>query len=129
MILSNAVLFPQSIMPLFIFEPRYKKMLDDILPSNRFFAIATLDERTKEAANEEKFYPVAGVGVIRACKLNPDGNSNLILQGVSRVRLESITKEKPYRIASISQIISNPAVKTILMGLDATITAVEEDKN
>lgn len=108
MTLSNAVLFPQSIMPLFIFEPRYKKMLSDILTSNRFFAIATLDERTKEAASEEKFYPVAGIGVVRACKQNPDGNLNLILQGIARIRFESVVSETPYRTGSIKQIISTP---------------------
>lgn len=108
MTLSDAVLFPQAIMPLFIFEPRYKKMLDDVLHADRFFAVATLDEQTQGTANEETFHPVAGVGIIRACKQTQDGNSNLILQGIARVKLESITKESPYRVASISPIISNP---------------------
>ena len=108
MTLSDAVLFPQAIMPLFIFEPRYRKMLRDVLPENRILAIATLDQRTKEATHTEAFYPVAGIGVIRACKQNPDGNSNLILQGIARVRFESITREKPYRTARIRRIVSHP---------------------
>lgn len=106
MVLNNAVLFPQSIMPLFIFEPRYKKMLNDILPSDRMFAIATGDKSKKQAANEEKFYSVAGVGIIRACKQNPDGNLNLILQGISRVKFESVSNEKPYRTACVRRIVS-----------------------
>lgn len=108
MTLSKAVLFPQAIMPLFIFEPRYKKMLSDVLPSDRVFAIATLDERTKETANNEMYYPVAGIGIIRACKKNPDGNLNLILQGIARVKIESLISEMPYHKASIQPIISKP---------------------
>ena len=108
MTLSDAVLFPQAIMPLFIFEQRYRKMLDDVLTSDRFFAVATLDERTQETTTEEKFYPVAGIGIIRVCRQNPDGNLNLILQGVARAKLELVVNEKPYRKASIHPIISTP---------------------
>ena len=40
MILSNATLFPGAILPLHIFEPRYRRMLSDVLESHRMFAIA-----------------------------------------------------------------------------------------
>ncbi len=106
--LKDAVLFPQAIMPLFIFEPRYKKMLNDVLHSNRFFAVATLDEQTKEIADKEPFHPIAGIGIIRACKKNADGNLNLILQGVARVKFGSIISDSPYRRAVIEPIISDP---------------------
>lgn len=108
MTLSDAVLFPQAIMPLFIFEPRYKKMLNDILPADRVFAIATLDESNTKTADKEMFHPIAGVGIIRACKKNPDGNLNLILQGIARVEFESVISETPYRKASVKPIISKP---------------------
>ena len=108
MVLSDAVLFPQAIMPLFIFESRYKKMLNDILPANRIFAIATLDEQNTVSANAEAFYPIASIGIIRACKQSPDGNSNLILQGIARVKFESVTCEKPYRKAIVQPIDSQP---------------------
>ena len=68
MTLSSTVLFPQAVMPLFIFEPRYKKMLSDVLAQNRIFAVATIDERTKDTTDTETPYPIAGIGLIRACK-------------------------------------------------------------
>lgn len=108
MTLSNAVLFPQAMMPLFIFEPRYKEMLSDVLKNDRIFAIATLDERTEEATNSETPYSVAGIGVVRACKKNPDGSSHLVLQGLARVEFESIVSYEPYRTARIRQILSEP---------------------
>jgi Lon protease-like protein len=108
MTLSSAVLFPQVMMPLFIFEPRYKEMLSDVLATDRIFAVAALDERTEDAADSETPYSIAGIGVVRACKQNPDGSSNLVLQGLARVEFESIITEAPYRRARIRQIHSEP---------------------
>lgn len=106
MTLSQTVLFPQAMMPLFIFEPRYREMLEHALKYDRIFAVATLDEREDDAEALETAYSVAGVGIIRACKQNPDGTSNLILQGLARVELEDIVSEDPYRQARIRQILS-----------------------
>lgn len=106
MTLSSAVLFPQAMMPLFIFEPRYKEMLSDVLNNDRIFAVATLDERSEDATHSEMPYSIAAIGVVRACKKNPDGSSNLVLQGLARVEIEAIVSEDPYRTARIRQILS-----------------------
>ena len=106
MTLSQTVLFPQAMMPLFIFEPRYREMLSTVLEEDRIFAVAALDERDGDAEVLETPYSIAGVGVVRACKQNPDGTSNLILQGLARVELENFVCEEPYRCARIQQIIS-----------------------
>ena len=106
MTLSQTVLFPQAMMPLFIFEPRYREMLSTVLEGDRIFAVAALDERDEDAEVLETPYSVAGVGVVRACKQNPDGTSNLILQGLARVQFENFVCEEPYRRARIHQLIS-----------------------
>ena len=106
MTMSQTVLFPQAMMPLFIFEPRYREMLSNVLEKDRIFAVAALDEREEHIEASETPYLIAGVGVVRACKQNPDGSSNLILQGLARVELESIVCEVPYRRARIQQVMS-----------------------
>jgi Lon protease-like protein len=108
MTLSGTVLFPQAMMPLYIFEPRYREMLSDVLAEARIFAVASLKPDEEEAEFIETPCSVAGVGVVRACKQNPDGTSNLILQGLARVQFEEIVTEEPYRRVRISQIISQP---------------------
>ena len=51
MTLPNTAFFPQALMPLHIFEPRYREMLRDVLASNRLFAVAGLDlERLNDFA-------------------------------------------------------------------------------
>ena len=106
MTLSQTVLFPQAMMPLFIFEPRYREMLSTVLEGDRIFAVAALDERDENAEVLETPHSIAGVGVVRACKQNPDGTSNLILQGLARVHFENFVCEEPYRRARIQQLIS-----------------------
>jgi Lon protease-like protein len=98
MILGGACLFPQALLPLFIFEPRYRTMLSDALESQRVFCIAM----QKPGQSRETPMPIAGLGLIRASVQNANGTSNLILQGIVRVRLGRALRYKPYRVHSIS---------------------------
>lgn len=94
MTLPNAILFPQALLPLYIFEPRYRSMLKKSLEEQRMFAVAMPDSHTRPKK-------IGGVGIIRACVDRPDGTSNLILQGVSRVRFTDFVQEKPYFVGRI----------------------------
>jgi Lon protease-like protein len=125
MTLSQTVLFPQAMMPLFIFEPRYREMLSAVLEGDRIFAVAALDERDEDAEVLETPYSIAGVGVVRACKQNPDGTSNLILQGLARVQFENFVCEEPYRRARIQQLISeSDGSKETLGSIQPTLLAL-----
>jgi Lon protease-like protein len=101
MVLPGVTLFPNSLLPLFIFEPRYRSMLEEALGTDRMLAVAM--PRDDE---ESDVQPIAGVGLLRACIRNDDGTSNLILQGVSRVRLTDYEQVEPYRIAHIESLTS-----------------------
>jgi Lon protease-like protein len=98
MTLPNTAFFPQALMPLHIFEPRYREMLRDVLASDRLFAVAGLN--MSESADDSKFEPphrVATVGIVRACQERDNGTSNLLLQGLCRVEIVSIARDEPYR--------------------------------
>ncbi len=107
MTLPNAVFFPQALMPLHIFEPRYRHMLKDVLASNRLFAVAGLDPaEAKDPAAFEPPYRIATVGIIRACQKNDNGTSNLLLQGLCRIEIARIIDEEPYRRVQIRALAS-----------------------
>jgi Lon protease-like protein len=109
MTLPNTVLFPHALLPLYIFEPRYRQMLADVLQGNRFFAVAGLDpERAEEPGSEEPPFMIAGLGMVRASHDNKDGTSNLILQGLARVRFRAIVSETPYRRCAIELLATAP---------------------
>jgi Lon protease-like protein len=101
MVLPGVTLFPNALLPLFIFEPRYRSMLDEALGTGRMLAMAMpIDDEESEVES------VAGAGLVRACIRNDDGTSNLILQGVSRVRFTGWEQKEPYRIARIEPLVS-----------------------
>src|SRR5947207_14389250 len=98
MTLPNATLFPQALLPLYIFEPRYRQMLADALHSNRMFSVAM----QRPGNSRETPAPIAGLGLIRVSVGHRDGTSHLILQGIARVELKETVRYKPYRIQRIS---------------------------
>jgi ATP-dependent Lon protease len=109
MTLPNLAFFPQALLPLHIFEPRYRRMLRDVLASNRIFAVACLNATA--AAMHQHFEPphrVACIGLVRACQENENGTSNLLLQGLCRVAIEDIVGDEPYRRIRIRALTSEP---------------------
>ena len=120
--LPNAILFPRVMLPLYIFEPRYKSMLADCLKTDRMFAVALLREGWEKKGRGAQPYPVASVGIIRTCVGRPDGTSNLILEGVARVHIVEYVKLRPYRIARIEPM--NSVEKQIPAPRDELVAAV-----
>jgi ATP-dependent Lon protease len=119
MTLPNATLFPQALLPLYIFEPRYRQMLADALHSNRMFSVAM----QRPGTTRELPSPVAGLGLIRVSVGHRDGTSHLILQGLARVELKEAVRYKPYRVQKI-QTLSTPPCDNVKV--DALVAKVRE---
>jgi Lon protease-like protein len=107
--LPGALLFPHALLPLYIFEMRYRAMLEHALARDRMFCVTLIDPDLAEWHSVEDFHDVATVGLIRACVGRGDGTSNLILQGLQRVRFTRFKQERPFPIAEIEPIASVPA--------------------
>jgi Lon protease-like protein len=90
MVLSDCNLFPQGMLPLYIFEQRYRNMLSNALVSSRMLCIGTVDPVAMDGERVDgvpPIFPYSTAGFLRACVGNADGTSNLILQGICRIRL------------------------------------------
>src|SRR5205809_1146878 len=105
--LPDAVLFPHALLPLYIFEPRYRNMLEHALYQHRMFCVTLIKPSCPEWRAPEDFFHLATVGLIRACVGRSDGTSNLILQGLQRVRFASFEQETPFPIARIDVVESD----------------------
>lgn len=99
--LPGAVLFPNVLLPLHIFEPRYRQMLEHALRNHRIFCVTLVKPSCLDWDAVEDFFHFATAGLIRACVERSDGTSNLILQGLQRVRLTDFEQEKPFPVAGI----------------------------
>lgn len=102
--LPGAVLFPHALLPLYIFEPRYRDMLDHALRHHRMFCVTLIKPSCPQWLAPEDFFHTASVGLIRACVGRDDGTSNLILQGLERVRFVGFEQEVPFPIATIDRL-------------------------
>ena len=102
--LPGALLFPHALLPLYIFEPRYRQMLKHALGHHRMFCVALLKPHCADWQSPADFFQTAGVGLIRACVERSDGTSNLILQGLERVRFADFEQEAPFPIATIERV-------------------------
>lgn len=119
MTLDNATLFPQALLPLYIFEPRYRRMLKDTLASHRMFCVAM----RKPGSKRETPSAVAGLGIIRAAVDHADGTSHLILQGLVRVELGEVTRYRPYRVQQMTPLQSPPCD---VVATDALVVQVRD---
>ena len=106
--LPGAVLFPHALLPLYIFEDRYRDMLEHALQRDRMFSVTLIKPSCPEWHAPEDFFRFATVGLIRACVGRGDGTSNLVLQGLHRVRFSSFQQETPFPIAKID-IVESPS--------------------
>jgi len=95
------VLFPGVPLPLHIFEPRYRQMLDDIRITNNLFGLSYFDSSTSELE-----VPAVGqigcVAEVTETQTFPDGRSNILTIGVIRYRIESYVEDgDPYFVARV----------------------------
>ena len=107
--LPSAVLFPHALLPLYIFEPRYREMLEHALNQHRMFCVTLVKPSCLDWHAPEDFFHLATVGLIRACVGRGNGTSNLILQGLQRVRFTKFEQEMPFPVAKIDIVESRDA--------------------
>jgi len=99
--LPNCVLLPRAILPLHVFEERYRRMTRDVLAGNKLLAIALLKPCTQEQylTLHAPIHTAVGVGYVEKVEHLPDGRFNFLLRGIERVVIESEVSGGPYRRA------------------------------
>lgn len=101
--LPGAVLFPGALLPLHIFEPRYRQMTADALEGTQLIAMAAFKPRNEAGGiGEPPVHETVGLGRIVAHEQLPDGRYYLVLVGLARCQ---IVDERPlnklYRVVEL----------------------------
>ena len=96
------VLFPGVPLPLHIFEPRYRQMLNDVRAGNSLFGVSYFD-----ASTSDRDAPTVGtvgcVAEVTETQGLPDGRSNILTVGIIRYRVEEyVDRDNPYLLARVS---------------------------
>ena len=113
MTLTNCVLLPQQLLPLRIFEPRYQRMLKAALAGNQMFAVSQLDKAKTSKIKQEQPCPFTCVGRITGHLELADGTHQIILEGLRRAKVHSISHDGPYPLLEISPVIDEDEADSI----------------
>ncbi|MCP9891062.1 LON peptidase substrate-binding domain-containing protein [Cyanobium sp. Aljojuca 7D2] len=100
--LPDVVLFPQEVLPLHIFEPRYRMLLRTVMAGDQRFGVVRLDPQTQTMAE------VGCCAEILHCQTQDDDRSNIVTMGQQRFRVLDIVREAPFRVGLVSWIEDDP---------------------
>ena len=98
--LPEVTFFPHTLLPLHVFEARYRMLVMDALERDRRLAVVKLRPGYEPRyAGKPPVHPVAGLGEIVSCERLANGRYNILLRGESRVRLEQeLPSDTLYRL-------------------------------
>lgn len=95
--LPGAFLFPHQVMPLHVFEPRYRQMVEDLLDGPGRLVIGTLLQVQSGPGNGGELLDVAGLGEILRHERTDDGRFQILVLGLARVRFTEVASDRLYR--------------------------------
>lgn len=101
--LPHVVLFPGAVLPLHIFEPRYRTMTEMALAGDKLICMAAIqDQSAPNALGQPAISHIAGLGEIVDHERLSDGRFHLLLMGRCRVHLKELEFRPPFRRACAS---------------------------
>jgi Lon protease-like protein len=110
--LPDVVLFPRAMLPLHIFEERYKTMTANALAGQRQIAIALLKPGwEQDYYSKPPIEPIVCVGRILASERLVDGKYNLLLQGETRASIVREEQTHPFRSARVLPMLQSPVLE------------------
>ncbi len=98
--LSNFIIFPDTMVPLNIFEPRYIQMIDDCMKSDRIIGMI---QPKNSSSKIPELYNIGCAGKITSFNETNDGRYLIVLNGISRFKIiKEINSERLYRKFDVS---------------------------
>ncbi len=98
----GSVLFPSLVLPLHVFEPRYRALMHDVLAGDSEFGVCLI-ERGPEVGGDDRRLDVGTVASIQEAAELPDGRWAVVAVGTRRIRVESWFPDEPYPRAEVTE--------------------------
>lgn len=99
--LPNVVFFPRTLLPLHIFEPRYKTMLSEVMQGDRRIGMVLQRVGSGGQLSGTQIHAIGGLGQVREAKELSDGTFDIVLNGLSRFRIVDVVTQEPYHRAAV----------------------------
>lgn len=115
-------LFPGTLMPLHVFEPRYRALIEDSLDGpGRIVMAAVREGHEDQLAGAPPVYDIAGLGEICRHERLPDGRFLVLLAGLTRVMIREVASERPYRFVEAVALCETPVAAQRQAGLRCSL--------
>src|SRR5687767_145302 len=128
--IRNIVVFPGTVMPLNVGRPKSKALLDEVMPGEKMIGVVTQRNPDVEDPSFDDLHHVGVACMILKLFKLPDGNQSIIVHGLVRFRLKSITRTEPYAVGEIEviedQLIESPSLEALLNSVRSQANRVIE---
>lgn len=121
--LRDIVIYPFMIVPLFVSRDKSIKAVEEALKENRMIVLVSQKDVNKEDPEQEDLYEVGTVAIIMRMLKLPDGRIRILIQGLSRTRVDSVTARGDYVKAKITPV-SEPLAPENSLEVEALVRNV-----
>jgi ATP-dependent Lon protease len=119
--LRGTVLYPELILPIMVGRKRSVKLIDDAMEKDRIIGVVTQKRSETEDPKEDELYGIGVGALILRMIREMDGSQRVIVQGLSRIRIEQYAQRDPYYVAQVEVIDESSAqgveVEALMMNL------------
>src|SRR5665648_976701 len=122
--LKETVVFPETMMPLAVGQPRSVRLIDDILQGDKMVALVTVKSEDVESPGPDDIYEIGTLSVIQKMIKAPDDTLRIIVQGIRRIRVIEVTSEEPYLVARVEDLSETVENTTELEALHRNLVSV-----
>jgi len=102
--LRGLVVYPQTAIPLTVGQPRSVRLVDDVVNGDRLVGLVMAKDPELETPGPDDAHRIGTLASIHRLFRAPDGTIRLLVQGISRMRIDEYTEEEPYLRARISDL-------------------------
>ncbi|MDM7923155.1 MAG: LON peptidase substrate-binding domain-containing protein, partial [Pyrinomonadaceae bacterium] len=121
--LRDIVIYPFMIVPLFVSRDKSIRAVEEALSENRMIVLVSQKDLNKEDPSQEDLFQTGTVAIIMRMLKLPDGRIRILIQGLSRTKIDSIDSSGAYVKASITPI-SEPLAPENSLEVEALIRNV-----
>ena len=128
MVIREVVFFPQSILPLYIFEQHYRQMLEKVIKGDRVFTVvSSFPDELSESGITSAINETVTLGYVKACQTYSDGSSMVMLAGLCRLTVQEYLSDAPYLQLRVKPSIEPPTDPSMLEDLrEQTLSLLEK---
>jgi len=102
--LKETVVFPDTMMPLAVGQPRSVRLIDDVLAKDKLVGLAAVRGDDIELPGPDDTYQIGTLAAVQKMIKAPDGTLRIVVQGIRRIRIDEYVGTEPYLVARVSDL-------------------------